>query len=254
MPSRFFQRGWLSDPPSPRIVASFSRSPVLRRLRGPDRLASRSLPSHQPARCIWGTSWDGGQPNRRGRTLVKAVRAARTNDGPWKRSNDVLESMEEVRCLSHVHPAIAYAYSLTCMQGTSFVRDVAKSALAAQGSLWQRFCKGASAMWQLPEVRALTQAFQVVASMLFVVLYVWSTYSTPAPGSLRYNVDMLLCAIFAAEFIARFVVGHPPSAHLGCSQASLAVICQAGHGSEGSYDGGDDAGCCWMHPLPSTAS
>ena len=70
-------------------------------------------------------------------------------------------------------------------------------------------------MWQLPEVRALLQAFQVMASMLFVVLYVWSTYSTPAPGSMRYNVDMLLCAVFAAEFIARFVVGCPPSVRLG---------------------------------------
>ncbi|EIE18822.1 hypothetical protein COCSUDRAFT_59753 [Coccomyxa subellipsoidea C-169] len=38
---------------------------------------------------------------------------------------------------------------------------------------------------------------------MFMVLYVWSTYSTPAPFSIRYNLDLMLCALFATEFIFR---------------------------------------------------
>ena len=126
---------------------------------------------------------------------------------------------------------VALAFSSACAASSACKAQVlstmcSATCWAAQGSLWQRFCKGASAMWQLPEVRALLQAFQVVASMLFVVLYVWSTYSTPAPGSLRYNADMLLCAVFAAEFIARFVVRRPHSTSMNI--AALVVLDQAG--------------------------
>ena len=59
---------------------------------------------------------------------------------------------------------------------------------------------------QVPEVKRALQILQAVSSLLFVVLYVWSTYSTPTPNSLRANVDLTLCAVFAIEYIARFAV------------------------------------------------
>jgi hypothetical protein len=51
---------------------------------------------------------------------------------------------------------------------------------------------------------------QFTASLLFVVLYVWSTYSTPAPFSVRYNMDLALCALFATEFLWRLFVSTLP--------------------------------------------
>lgn len=55
--------------------------------------------------------------------------------------------------------------------------------------------------------RAL-QYVQVAASLLFVVLYVWSTYSPPVPHSARANLDLILCAIFAGEYLHRLLVLH----------------------------------------------
>ncbi|RMZ57560.1 hypothetical protein APUTEX25_001760, partial [Auxenochlorella protothecoides] len=52
------------------------------------------------------------------------------------------------------------------------------------------------------------QYLQVAASLLFVVLYVWSTYSPPVPHSLRARMDILLCAIFAVEYLHRLLVLH----------------------------------------------
>ena len=89
----------------------------------------------------------------------------------------------------------------------------------AQGNPWQRLCAGLRAVLQLPAVRALLQLGQVVASLLFVVLYVWSTYSTPQPGSLRHSLDILLCGIFAAEFVARLLV------RAFCLLARICALC-----------------------------
>jgi hypothetical protein len=47
---------------------------------------------------------------------------------------------------------------------------------------------------------------QTLASLLFVVLYVWSTYDAPAPGSPRALADAALCVAFATDYVVRFVV------------------------------------------------
>lgn len=41
---------------------------------------------------------------------------------------------------------------------------------------------------------------------MFVVLYVWATYAPPPPESLRYSLDLWLCAIFALEYVHRWLV------------------------------------------------
>lgn len=58
-----------------------------------------------------------------------------------------------------------------------------------------------------PEAKTLLQAAQFASTVLFVVLYIWSTYSTPALWSLRYNLDLMLCCMFAVDYLSRFMVG-----------------------------------------------
>ncbi|GAB4817363.1 hypothetical protein N2152v2_004409 [Parachlorella kessleri] len=55
------------------------------------------------------------------------------------------------------------------------------------------------------ELRTAMQFAQFVASMLFVVLYVWGTYSAPAPSSFRYRLDVLLCVLFGVEYVHRLL-------------------------------------------------
>jgi hypothetical protein len=54
-------------------------------------------------------------------------------------------------------------------------------------------------------VRMVSQLLQFVLAIAFVALYVLATYSPPAPGSLRYKADTLLCALFAAEYVHRML-------------------------------------------------
>ena len=61
------------------------------------------------------------------------------------------------------------------------------------------------------EVRSALQLLQFASSVVFVCLYVASTYSAPAPFSLRYNIDILLCLLFALDYIARVVVRLRPA-------------------------------------------
>ena len=83
------------------------------------------------------------------------------------------------------------------------------------------------------ELRGALQLLQFASSVVFVCLYVASTYSTPAPFSWRYNIDILLCLLFAADYVARVVVLPPAEAQLvaqcsyGCVPASRAA-CLAG--------------------------
>ncbi len=66
------------------------------------------------------------------------------------------------------------------------------------------------------ELRGALQLLQFGSSVVFVCLYVASTYSAPAPFSLRYNIDILLCLLFAADYVARVVVPPPacrPASH-----------------------------------------
>lgn len=54
-----------------------------------------------------------------------------------------------------------------------------------------------------PAVVSSVQAFYLFTSLLFVVLYVWSTYSIPTRGSLRYNLDIALSCFFAIDYCCR---------------------------------------------------
>ena len=60
-----------------------------------------------------------------------------------------------------------------------------------------------------PRFRLFTQSFQFVASILFVGLYVLDTYSAPVRGSPRYYLELLLCCVFAAEYVHRLATKHP---------------------------------------------
>lgn len=86
----------------------------------------------------------------------------------------------------------------------------------AQGTPWRRVARAIRWVARLPEIKAIMRFMQILSSLLFVVLYVWGTYSTPKPFSWRFNLDIALCALFATEFVWRLVVipwslslGHP---------------------------------------------
>ena len=73
-------------------------------------------------------------------------------------------------------------------------------------SPWQRLALVWQYLQEAPEAKRALQVLQALSSLLFVVLYVWSTYSSPAPHSLRANADLALCTVFAVEWMARFAV------------------------------------------------
>ena len=75
--------------------------------------------------------------------------------------------------------------------------------------LWEQVSDAWESFMSRSEVKTAMQALQFAASLLFVILYVWSTYSTPQPFTWRSNLDLLLCAIFALDYLVRFTV-HPP--------------------------------------------
>ena len=75
-----------------------------------------------------------------------------------------------------------------------------------QGTPWQRAARAIRWVARLPEIRALFRFLQILSSLLFVVLYVWGTYSAPKPFSWRFNLDIALCALFATEFVWRLLV------------------------------------------------
>lgn len=47
---------------------------------------------------------------------------------------------------------------------------------------------------------------RLVASLLFILLYVWSTYVPEAPGSWRHWLDLVLCCVFAVDYVYRITV------------------------------------------------
>jgi hypothetical protein len=67
-------------------------------------------------------------------------------------------------------------------------------------------------LWQFktftdkPDVRLVVQSAQLLASLLFIVLYVWSTYTPALPGSPRHQLDLLLCLVFACDYVFRIAV------------------------------------------------
>ena len=61
-------------------------------------------------------------------------------------------------------------------------------------------------MGRNPTIITTIQALQLFSSLLFVVLYVWSTYSIPHRGSVRYNLDLALSCFFAIDYVLRLAV------------------------------------------------
>jgi len=59
------------------------------------------------------------------------------------------------------------------------------------------------------EFRVASQLLQFLASLVYVGLYVWGTYSQPVKGSIRYFLELALCFLFAWEFMYRFFTNHP---------------------------------------------
>ena len=56
--------------------------------------------------------------------------------------------------------------------------------------------------------RALNSVFQFSASLCFVGLYVWSTYSPPVRGGVRATLEFWLCVVFGFEYLHRLFVKH----------------------------------------------
>jgi hypothetical protein len=57
------------------------------------------------------------------------------------------------------------------------------------------------------EARTAIELSQLVASLLFILLYVWSTYVPEEPGGWRSWLDLALCCVFAADYLYRITVG-----------------------------------------------
>ncbi|KAL4448241.1 hypothetical protein ABPG75_005460 [Micractinium tetrahymenae] len=62
-----------------------------------------------------------------------------------------------------------------------------------------------SAWTDHPAVRLAAQFLQFVLAIVFVALYIYATYSPPAPDSVRAQVDLALCGVFALEYLHRML-------------------------------------------------
>ena len=72
--------------------------------------------------------------------------------------------------------------------------------------LRDRIATGFRFLADQPEAKTILQAAQFASTLLFVVLYIWSTYSAPPLWSTRYNLDLFLCFMFAVDYVSRFMV------------------------------------------------
>ena len=102
------------------------------------------------------------------------------------------DSLEEVRPLSH--------------DISSQFHRSAQCAVGVQMGLRDRIATVFRFLADQPEAKTLIQAAQFASTLLFVVLYIWSTYSPPPLWSIRYNLDLFLCVMFAIDYLSRFLV------------------------------------------------
>ncbi len=56
------------------------------------------------------------------------------------------------------------------------------------------------------DARLVLEGAQLAASLLFIGLYVHSTYHPMLPGTPLYWLDVVLCCIFAADYVHRLMV------------------------------------------------
>lgn len=109
---------------------------------------------------------------------------------------------------------------------TTLVLDrSAHFAVVAQMGFRDRIAAGFRFLADQPEAKTLIQAAQFASTLLFVVLYIWSTYSPPPLWSIRYNLDLFLCVMFAIDYTSRFLVrtAHPPCYASTWQHASILV-------------------------------
>ena len=102
------------------------------------------------------------------------------------------DSLEEVRPFRH--------------DTSSQLHRSAYFAVVAQMGLRDRIATVFRFLADQPEAKTLIQAAQFASTLLFVVLYIWSTYSPPPLWSIRYNLDLFLCVMFAIDYFSRFLV------------------------------------------------
>lgn len=76
----------------------------------------------------------------------------------------------------------------------------------------------------LPPPRLVACGLQLLASLLYVSLYVWSTYIPASPGGLRHLLDLGLCCFFAAELTARVSGWNPYVGRVGGSCYALLCV------------------------------
>ena len=95
--------------------------------------------------------------------------------------------------------------SVTILEHT-FTHRSAHFAVVAQMGFRDRIASVFRFLADQPEAKTLMQAAQFASTLLFVVLYIWSTYSPPPLWSIRYNLDLFLCIMFAIDYVSRLLV------------------------------------------------
>lgn len=107
----------------------------------------------------------------------------------------VTDSYDSFDSLSHIEAPIDAETKLSVPQKIQRV-------MAILGARFRLFMDA-------PSFRLYLQAAQFIASVLFVGLYVLDTYSAPLRGSFRYFLELILCTVFAVEYLHRLFVEHP---------------------------------------------
>ena len=74
------------------------------------------------------------------------------------------------------------------------------------------------------DVRLVGSVAQLLASVAFIVLYIWSTYETPAPGSWRHVLDVGLALVFALEYVTRIKAGESGWCNVASLQPGAVII------------------------------
>ncbi len=95
------------------------------------------------------------------------------------------------------------SYSLDEEDGAPNTKVSSVVALIARLAAWIKYL-----FEERIKIRALNSVFQFSASLCFVGLYVWSTYSQPVRGGVRATLEFWLCVVFGFEYLHRLFVTH----------------------------------------------
>ena len=176
---------------------------VVSRATCPGAPASRPTPvacppaaGRSPTSCSASAASSAGDPNA-WRALAAAAAADGYPDGNPRSPGLPLEYSADWRALESAVNATA-----TLDEETAAAPPSWPTAAARAWAVVRHFARS-------PAGRAAAQALSVGSSLLFVALYVWSTYSPPPPGSARAAADAGLCVVFAADYIIRLARTQP---------------------------------------------